>query len=476
MSTGSVIAYGNLQVSPYQLVNLQELTLTKEINEHGSLRFTGIIPEEMQHSYVEMTDADTTVEVSQIHENGGSSLLFSGLVLGIEVKVVRGVHYLEVEAVSHSYKLDVKRKSRSFQNTGMIYGDLLNKVAIDYPDIDILDDATGGKAIGTFTMQYFETDWAFLKRMASRFHTGLVPATTFDKPKLFFGLPEGGVKGNLHNFHYTVKKKMAAYRDASQNHNPALEENDFIFYEVETKDHVLNIGDVVQFKGRMLIVNRAYTEMKDGLLKHEYTLCTRKGLSRPKLYNEPVTGVSIQGKIIEVIQDTVKVHLEIDKEQNVGEAYRFPYSSVYTAEGNSGWYVMPEKGDTVRVYIPSNKEEDAIALSSVRQDKAEGSSNKLGNPDHKFFRTASGKELMMTPSEVVITAKDNDIYIRLSDADGIQISSSQKIQIVAKEDIMMESQKKVMISAMEELTLTCKESSMKLDGNTEIIGQELKTN
>lgn len=82
----------------------------------------------------------------------------------------------------------------------------------------------------------------------------------------------------------------------------------------------------------------------------------------------------------------------------------------------------------------------------------------------------------MTPSEVVITAKDNDIYIRLSDADGIQISSSQKIQIVAKEDIMMESQKKVMISAMEELTLTCKESSMKLDGNTEIIGQELKTN
>lgn len=226
----------------------------------------------------------------------------------------------------------------------MIYGDLLNEVASDYPDIDILDDATGGKALGTFTMQYFETDWAFLKRMASRFHTGLVPATTFDKPKLFFGLPEGGVKGNLQNFHYTVKKKMAAYRDASQNHNPALEENDFIFYEVETKDHVLNIGDVVQFKGRMLIVNRAYTEMKDGLLKHEYTLCTRKGLSRPKLYNEPVTGVSIQGKIIEVIQDTVKVHLEIDKEQNVAEAYRFPYSSVYTAEGNSGWYVMPEKG------------------------------------------------------------------------------------------------------------------------------------
>lgn len=476
MSTGSVIAYGNLQVSPYRLVNLQELTLTKEINEHASLRFTGIIPEEMQHSYVEMTDADTTVEVLQLHENGGSSPLFSGIVLGIEVKVIRGVHYLEVEAVSHSYKLDIKRKSRSFQNTAMIYGDLLNKVASDYPGIDILDDATGGKTLGTFTMQYFETDWAFLKRMASRFHTGLVPATTFDKPKLFFGLPEGGVKGNLQNFHYTVKKKMAAYRDASQNHNPALEENDFIYYEVETKDHVLNIGDVVQFKGRMLIVNRAYTEMKDGLLKHEYTLCTRKGLSRPKLYNETVTGVSIQGKIIEVVQDTVKVHLEIDKEQSAAEAYRFPYSSVYTAEGNSGWYVMPEKGDTVRVYIPSNKEEDAIALSSVRQDKTEGSSNKLGNPDHKFFRTASGKELMMTPSEVVITAKDNDIYIRLSDADGIQIASSQKVQIVAKEDIMMESQKKVMISAMEELSLTCKESSMKLDGNTEIIGQELKTN
>lgn len=476
MSAVSVITYGNLQVTPYQLVNLQELSLVKEINEHARLRFTGIIPEEMQHSYVEMTDQDTIVEVSQLDGQGESQALFSGIVLGIEVKMVRGIYYLEVEAVSHSYKLDVKRKSRSFQNTGMIYGSMLDIVAQEYPDIDILDDATGGKALGKFTMQYFETDWAFLKRIASRFHTGLVPATTFDKPKLFFGMPEGGVKGNLDNYHYTVRKQMGSYRTAVENHNPSLEENDFIYYEVETQEQVLNIGDAVRFKDKMLIVKAAHTEMKNGLLKHLYTLCTRKGLSRPELFNEPITGVSIQGKIIEVVQDTVKVHLEIDKEQNSGEAYRFPYSSVYTAEGNSGWYVMPEKGDTVRVYIPSNKEDDAIALSSVRQDKAEGTNNKLGNPDNKFFRTASGKELMLTPSEVLITAKDGDIFIRLSDADGIQISSSQKIQIVAKEDIMMESQKKILISAGEELSITCKESNIKMDGNTEIVGQELKTN
>ncbi|OAJ74267.1 hypothetical protein AYJ08_09510 [Brevibacillus sp. SKDU10] len=473
--SSTVIAYHNLQVSPYQLVNLQELVMIKTINEHAKVSFTGIVPEELKDSYVEMTQAETPITISQIDEKGGSTPIFNGLVLHIEIKAVRGIYYMQVEAVSHSYKLDIKRKKRSFQNKNMTYSALIKQIAADYPGLDVMDSISKGGKLGEFTMQYDETDWQFLKRMASRFNAGLAPASIFDKPKFYFGMPEGGSKGKLEDYHYSVKKRMSAFRHSSENHIPGIEENDFIYYEVES-DRVLEVGHGVQFLGKTLFVAQAYTEMKKGLLKHVYTLCTKKGMSQNKLFNSKIVGASVQGKVIEVAKDTVKVHLSIDESQNKSEAHWFPYSSVYTAEGNSGWYCMPELNDHVRVYFPGNKESDGVASSSVRQDVGEAQHNKLGNPDIKYFRTPNGKELMMSPSEIVITAKDGEIFIRLNDQDGIQIMSKKKIKIISQEDIMMDSEKKVIISAKEEISITCKESNIKMDGNTMIMGNETKTN
>ncbi|MBG9943115.1 contractile injection system protein, VgrG/Pvc8 family [Brevibacillus formosus] len=470
-----VIAYNNLQISPYQLTHLVELTITKKINEHARLTFTGIVPEELKDSYVEMTEAQTPIEISQVDNDGNATPLFAGIVLEIGIKAVRDVYYLYVEAVSPTYNLDVKRKSRSFQNKAMTYGSLLKTIAGEYPGMDIMDMASNGGKLGSFTMQYQETDWQFLKRLASRFQTGLMPASVFEKPKFSFGVPEGASKGKLDDFHYRVRKNLNEYRHSSENGVKGVDENDYIFYEVET-DRVLDLGNGVDFKGKSLYVYEAHTEMKKGLLKHKYLLASKKGMSQKPLHNALIVGASVQGKVIEVAKDNVKIHLDIDESQSKSEAHWFPYSSVYTAEGNSGWYCMPELDDYVRVYFPSNKESDGIAISSVRKNSDEGETNKLGNPDIKYFRTANGKELMFSPSEVLLSAKDGEILIRMTDADGIQIFSKKNIKVVSEKDILMDSATKVIISAKEEISLTCKESNIKMDGNTSIVGQELKTN
>ncbi|RNB50059.1 hypothetical protein EDM57_22930, partial [Brevibacillus gelatini] len=241
-------------------------------------------------------------------------------------------------------------------------------------------------------------------------------------------------------------------------------------------DRVLDLGNGVDFKGKSLYVYEAHTEMKKGLLKHKYLLASKKGMSQKPIFQSLIVGASVQGRVIDVAKDNVKVHLDIDEKQSKSEAHWFPYSSVYTAEGNSGWYCMPELDDYVRIYFPTNKEEDGIAISSVRKNSEEGETNKLGNPDIKYFRTANGKELMFSPQEIVISAKDGEILIRLNEADGIQILSKKNIKVVSDQDIMMDSATKVIISAKNEISLTCKESSIKMDGNTSISGQELKTN
>lgn len=53
------------------------------------------------------------------------------------------------------------------------------------------NNSKNSKKLGQFTLQYQETDWKFLKRLASRFQTGLVPDPIAAKPSLTVGLPEG---------------------------------------------------------------------------------------------------------------------------------------------------------------------------------------------------------------------------------------------------------------------------------------------
>lgn len=471
----SVTAYQNLQILPYELVSLKELTLTKKVNDHARLRFTGIIPEEAKDAYVKMTESNTTIEVNQLDQQGNPIPLFKGVALTVEVQTIRDIYYIEIEAASYTYLLDVKRKNRSFQHKEMDYEALLQQVGAAYPGMDSREEVTKGAKLGQFTMQYEETDWQFLKRMASRFNTGLIPAAIFNAPKFHFGVPDGSYRGQLENYHYVARKKLSDFLVYTENGNQGIEENDFITYEVETDD-VFEIGDQVSFKQESLVVSEVATSMKDGLLKHLYTLSSKNGMNRSEIYNPAVLGLSIEGKVIEVAKDHVKVHLAIDEKQDKEQAHWFLYSTMYTAEGHSGWYCMPELNDFVHIYFPTHQEAEGIASSSIRKNIESSETNKLDDPTVKYFRTANGKELMMSPNEVVIMAKDGDVYIRLNEQNGIEIFSKQEVKIISEADVSVNSSKKILMSASEEISLTCKESQITLDGSVEIFGKEVKTN
>jgi hypothetical protein len=471
----SIKAYNNLQVGPYELTHLLELKLVKKINDHARLYFTGIVPEQNKDSYVEMTRCQTQVQVNEIDEDSNSKVIFKGIVSNIEVKAVRGIYYVKAEAVSNTYKLDIKLKSRSFQNAAMSYEALIRNVIAPYEGSDSIDTVSNGANIGKFILQYNETDWQFLQRLASHFNAGLVPEATMDSPKFWFGTPENIGDGSLEDFNYSVKKKISEFRRSSENFMDGVNENDFIYYEVETNTP-LEIGYEVDFKGKKLYVCEVETKMKDSVLIHSYTMAPKSGLKQNRIYNNQIIGLSLQGKVIGVEKDNVRVHMNVDDGQNTEEAWWFQYSSVYTAEGNSGWYCMPELNDHVRIYFPDNQEENSVAISSVRQNSEGGGSNKLSNPDVKCLRTKSGKELTFGTDHILISAQDQNVYIKLTEGGGIEICSSSDVKITAKQGITMNAEKKVVISANDQIDIKCKESSISMDGTTTIKGNEVKNN
>lgn len=470
----TITAVHDLELAPYNLT-LQELKIVKKYNDHIRLYFTGIVSPEYKDRYIQMTEAQTQIELKLVGTGADTKPLFRGIVLHIDVQAVLDVYYLTVEAISYTYLLDVKLKNRSFQNIKMTYQDLIKQVIADTPGADFRDSVSKGKQTGKILIQYKETDWQFIKRLASYFHAGLIPDLTTDKPKFYFGLPEGNSKAKLENYHYSVHKRLREYRDAAENYISGLNEDDFIVYEVESSE-ILEVGTEVEFNHKTLYVMEVIAEMQESMIKNRYFLTTAKGLCQNDIYNTQIRGISIQGKVIDVSKDQVRVHLEIDETQNKEEAFWFPYSTNYTAEGHSGWYCMPELEDQVRVYFPNCKEEEGVVTSSVRLNTEESQTNKTTNPDVKVFRTKSGKELLFSPEEILLTGKDGEVFLRINEQTGIEIFSVKPVKVTSLEGINMESQKKITLAAAEEINISCKESGILMDGTTYIKGSKVKTN
>lgn len=471
MSQSSSLAGHNVVVLPFNITPL-DLVVKRKINDHAKARFRTLVKYGEKDQYVNKTEAGTIMEI-KYKEAGTEFCIFKGMVTNIDVESVNNTYYVEVEGISSTYEMDLKPKRRSFQNKDMLYKDLVKKVMEGYAGSDFIDEAAKSKKLDKFIIQYDETDWQFLKRLASHFNGALLPDYTSDKPRFWFGVPNGSSKGSLEEYNYSVNKNVGEFRLLEQNSVKGITESDFIYYKVES-DRVLNIGDIISFKDQNLSVCEASAVIKNGVIRNEYILCKEKGMSQKLLLSDHLAGVSVEGKVIDIKEDNIRIHLEIDKDQNKEEAFWFPYSTFYTAEGETGWYCMPELEDSVKLYFPTNKEEEGIALNSMRRRTKGG--DFITDPDTKIFRTRYGKELMFNKNEILVSAKDGQIFIRLLEDMGIEIYSKKDVRIIADKNISMLAGNNIEMLAQKKIGLKCKESTIEMDGEIDIKGKEVRTN
>ncbi len=470
MESNNVITYGNIKlVSPYEVKSLIGLKITKEINNHSKIYFKGIIEEDKKDEYISKASTKDKIELNYIENGATVKCLFKGVISKIKIKAVNSIYYVEAEGISNTYELDVKLKKRSFQNKNMSYTEFVQKVISNCSGADFINVAAQGKTIGRFLLQYNETDWQFLKRTASKNGDVLVADDSGDKPRFWFGVPQREIN-DIEDFHYTIKRNLSSFMITEENYCESLDESDFTTYEIESIK-ALNIGDKVSVKGKALVVSRVEAEITDGTLKYEYVVTTEKGIRQNLIQNENIIGAAIEGKVIGISKDTVRIHLEIDESQE-SEAYWFPYSSFYASEGGNGWYCMPQTGDSVKLYFPNGREEEATAISSVR--KGGGSCAKTADPSIKYIGTNNGKELKMGGNDLSLTAKEGSVFIKLHEAEGIEIHSDKAIVFNSGGDIEIKPEKKMSISAKDAVYLMCGESSIVMDGKTDLKGSKVK--
>ncbi|OAZ49946.1 contractile injection system protein, VgrG/Pvc8 family [Paenibacillus polymyxa] len=454
------IGYESLRFyGPFQPLHIEQLQITRTINDHAYLHISGMLSEEQGAACIGQNMEQEPIVIHQLNDQGQSlRRLFHGIVMRMSVHYVRGVYTFELEAASHSYQMDIKRKRRSYQDIHRTYDDLVTALVRKYQYGDAIDTVSNHAKLETFVLQYEETDWAFLKRLASRFGSVLVPEVTAASPKVFFGMPEGKQHKVERDVFYRVRKTFHEL-DAEK---PGERAGSYVTYMIESLQYYA-LGDLITLpigQGKELVVIRAVTTLADGLLHTRYDLQAEQDIRYARYENDQATGISLTGTVLKVQQDFVQLQLDIDPKQDPAKACWFPITTRYVAEEHSGWYDMPEIGEQVELYLPTHREQDAYVTDSLRQQR-----HTNGQPNVKIWKHVQGSAVEMSEHELTLSTS-GEFSITLHESSGITIDSPGNVQIQGGH-VKLDAGQELSLEAGTALYLKGGASSMVLDGETD---------
>lgn len=414
-------------IEDFPFHNFMEITVLQSANQHMRAKFVGIIDSDFAADCGERGLYSKIVSVQVYDEDKKKCTWLNGIVEDFQISACGDVYTLSLEMVSYSKKSDIKKHTRTFQDSSLTYEDVIsileNGSGEDRLEV-LIQNNQKKMPIDTFLVQYEETDWDFLKRLASRCHSHLFPCANLDRNGIYLGMYPYSYNNILDTPQYIMRKNMKEYYNNQVDLTLDYHEASAISYIVKSYN-IYKLCDCIYLNGMELYVYAIESNLVGGHLVHTYTLKKDFGFQTRTTFNSNLTGVELTGKVYKIQKDMVQVKIDNDIEQ---QDYRwFQYSTIYSSPDNTGWYFMPELGDQVRVVFPNKYEINSYVVSSVHMgDRSE--------PDVKSIRTSHKKEVIFSPESIYISNGAGS-HIELHDSDGITIYSEKKILIESGDNI-----------------------------------------
>lgn len=404
------------------VIGAESFTMDASFNTHVSVELMLLVEEENIETAIHgIADGDDI----KVYEDGMEGLLFAGKITDVKMQKERSFSFLVLEASSYTMEWELAPVSQSFLNLDATYKQVMEKVLENQPQAEIMDCVTQGAVIPDFLLQYEESDWDFLSRLASYFLTYLVPDCHAEHGRAYFGLPDFGEEFVLSEEEYQETKDMDQHYRIGYGLGILPQEN--LKWEVST-NHSFCLAQKICFRGISTIVTKVCYRTIKGELVRFYELSRRKGMLCEPKKNPNIFGMSIPATVKERSGNCVRVHFHIDKEYDSASNIKyFPY-----AIESSFIYCMPEVGSQVHIYFPSDDESDAIAVHAIRTSasKREVSNGSYAQiPDNKSFSSVSGAELTLAPSFAGIFADQEQETCITIDTEGNASITGKMIEI-----------------------------------------------
>ena len=298
--------------------------------------------------------SDISIEYTDM-ANNKVKVLFKGIVESFRFSNDLGVCLCHIEAFSKSLLLDKEKNDRLFQNKEDNIKSVIEKVSSKIETRVIYN--TEIKKLGKLFLQYRETDWEFIKRIASKFGEVLVADYKSGLTAFYYGMPYSEDMVHFHPDHYESGFEIDIYekKDLSESdHNmPAGD----IYYTVsDYSDYEL--GSKAEFMGKIFYIKEKKAEAKEGYLAFTYKLCNKQYIKSTQKLNENITGLVISGKVVDVKEEHIYVKSDIDCSDSV-----FPF--VWMPITGNVMYCMPEVNSRVQLYFGDSEESKIVFASDI---------------------------------------------------------------------------------------------------------------
>lgn len=344
------------------------------------------------------------------------------MVTACRIKSNGDVHYMTLELMTQSLKMDTSKHIRTFQKDKMSYKEILSAIVKRYSRGGFISSEEFDKKSDGFMCQYKETDWEYIKRLASWAGTIIYPEYKTEGEKLYIGIPKKD----------EVSINIEHYESGLDCGDEAILGTGRLYYKIVLRE-LYDIGQRVIFLGESLSVISRYSRLEYGEIVNEYVLMHGYGLVTNRLENQKIIGAVLFAKVKTVEDTLVTVKVEEDENEDSGEKL-LKYATVYSSPDGGSWYCMPEVGDRVMLRFPDSSEKSVYVQNAVHVGREGGRSN----PKIKFFKNKEGKEIRLSPDGVLITDNQGS-KIELRDKEGIYISSQGMVAIEANTEVLIES-------------------------------------
>lgn len=463
------ITAGEIVIEPIPYIEISKIDITEKENTHTSLRAEGKINVESRKEIDLLCQFGTKVIV----ENGNGTVLFCGVITEIAVEECADLLTVSVCAASYSILMDREKKTRPFHDTNKTIKQMIQEVIKNTSGAKMIMKNAGDKKIGHFIMQYEETDWEFIKRMASYGKQSVFPDSEHNYPACYIGCPSDIPDVRIEDdIPYTLNW-------SNQQDGEEISKVSGLRYMVNLNDRYLKLGECVEFKGTTLYVKSVHRCIEHSVLSEYYELCSKEGLDSIKQRNLKLAGNEVTGVVKGIRGDYVNVQITSDDGNGNGNACWFLYSTVYSSSSGSGWYCMPESGDKVRIRFPDADEKNAYAVSSVSDYSPKNkSSDRLKDYSVRYIRNKQGMEIIWSPDRVSISANGASL-IDINQNGTIFLSADAKITIHSDRDVTVEAGNQVHINGGGGVRINCgAKAEINLDetGLIELKGNEIHTN
>ena len=512
------------------------LEIDSKIGEHtiGKIKYTASPNQLSLYDALIDKKGDKTIVItgrSNISDEAGNAtdkIFLNGVISKLRIKETKaGALAVELLCSSKSILLDRIPRYRSFQDPTLTYTDIAQEVNKNYNDGETLVNVGEDmKEVPRMTIQYNETDWEYLKRIASYTGQPLMANSNKVLVGFFKNMPSQTPNLTYSYFGKETEEERTYYRvEGTEVYSVSTpiklkirnrvsgEEVENDYYVIESRIH--NEGNTLKCEYKLgkqtdyFVDPIPHEKIRGAVIEARTVHIARTDESKSEHGRADGSSDNLEGRTMGIKPVNIYVAEEQGKNNNrsqevkasdiavmtvdlteglrklggavqseadkyAGKSY-FPYVTPYS-QTNTGFTPAPEANDRVALYFPSENETHALVMGAVNND----GNGRFTNPDKRNFTLGpsqaarggtpanEGKPMynFTLDSEKFIVSVGSIISLSSSGTVGITGTSNVDIASTGSSATLSAGQN-IDITADQNATVTASSGIATLSGNTD---------